>query len=60
MADSICLGVAPNHDIDVPLRNNSLDIAGFGDLLLNLNSVPDAQANDKDRKFKQAEKAIVA
>jgi hypothetical protein len=35
MADSICLGVALNHDIAVPSRNNSFDIAEFGYLLLN-------------------------
>jgi hypothetical protein len=55
IADSICSGVALSHDIDVLSRNNSVDIAGCGYSLLNSNSLPDAQANDKDRKFEQAE-----
>jgi hypothetical protein len=56
MADSICLDVALNHDIGLPPRNNSFDIAGIGYVLLNSKLAAHAQANDKDRKFEQAEK----
>jgi hypothetical protein len=37
-------------------RNNSFDIAGFGYVSLNSEFAAHAQANDKDRKFEQAEK----
>jgi hypothetical protein len=47
--------MALSQDIGLPSPNNSLDIGRFEYLLLNSNSLPNAQAKDKDRKSKQAE-----